>query len=148
MAATELPTITPAVELAVAYSAWSSPWLDGTSYVDRQVLTATTARLLLAAPLRTSVDAMVIVAGSWSREAGNAADAKATPGSPEWMAILDATPHESCTLTSDGHSAGIRWCEHSDEEAGSWVTYERWSAAGRVAHGFVCSECRGILQTG
>ena len=29
-----------------------------------------------------------------------------------------------------------------------WIYYERREARGRASHGWVCSECRKLLQTG
>jgi hypothetical protein len=115
------------------------------------------ARLILAARSRATVDtfdgSLVKVAGTWAREVGDAADAVAEAGSPEWVAFLNATPQIEATLTSDGrHAETGRW--HIDDRCGGpcpvdqWVRVERWSTAGREFHGFICGDCRGLVQTG
>lgn len=83
--------------------------------------------------------------GSWSAEATARADAVAGKvGAKEWRAALG--PHAEATLTGDGQAAIVRgWCDCSAVEQ---VRYERWSARGREAHGFVCKTCRRLTQTG
>jgi len=50
------------------------------------------------------------------------------------------------TLTEDGRQA-ITNCWHTGEDNG-WVYAERWTAEGRVFHGYVDSVSRRILQSG
>lgn len=145
MATTQIPTIRPSVELSVARAAWDTPWLDSAD-LDRSVLTATVARLTLASKVRTQIGDLVIVAGSWTREDGDRADALYTPGTPEWEAELG--PHSEVTMTADGgYAARHAWCVCHQDDA-SWVAYEGWTAEGRTAHGFVCADCRKLLQVG
>jgi hypothetical protein len=82
--------------------------------------------------------------GTWSVETVQAA-AKAGPeGSEAWYAALGG--HEEATLTSDGRGAIVEgWCHCGGVEQ---ARYERWSARGREAHGFVCKTCRWLTQTG
>lgn len=148
MAATLIPTIPASAELAEARKVWDTPAPESLITWGRIIRdTEALAAMILAAPLRTDVAGLVIVAGSWSREAGDLADATATIGSPEWEAALGA--HEEVTMTEDGRSA-IRnaWCQHSDAEGHDWVRYEGWTAEGRMAHGYVCAECRKLTQAG
>lgn len=147
MAATvKIPTIPATVELKVARAAWDTPWLDGAD-LDRSVLTRTVARLTLASKVRTQIGDLVIVAGSWTVADGQRADAKYTPGSAEWETELG--PHSEVTMTSDGgYAARQSWCECHNPGPDAWVSYEAWTAEGRTAHGFVCADCRKLLQTG
>jgi hypothetical protein len=111
------------------------------------------ARRILAAPVGPDsvFDGLIKGRGGWTRETAAQADATADAGTPQWRAALG--PHQYAILTSDGSEADTgRW--HIDDrcggpaEDGDWVRYERWTAEGRVGHGFVCRSCRGLLQTG
>lgn len=143
---TDLPTLAPGTELADAYDAWDRPYL-GDDWSGRTAQTTRLAALVLAAPLRTELGSLVVTSGGWSRERGQQADRAGKPGSDEWLAALG--DHEHATLTADGRSA-VRdaWCGRPDESGSNWVRYEGWAAAGRVSHGFVCGDCRRLVQTG
>jgi hypothetical protein len=138
---------------------WDAPFLadpsDEEANAERSQLTADLAAAILAAPLydrvsmeRTRVGDMRIAGAGWSVERGKLADAAGPAGSPEWTAALGV--HEHATLTSDGNGA-IReaWCAcRPQPSAGTWVRYEYWTAEGMERHGFVCPECRRLLQAG
>lgn len=142
---TKIPTIPASDALAEARAKWDTPWLDSPD-LDRTALTAHVAGLILASKVRTQIGDLVMVAGSWTREDGDRADALHAPGTPEWEAELG--PHSEVTLTADGgYAARHAWCVCHQDDA-SWVAYEGWTAAGREAHGFVCAECRQLLQVG
>lgn len=138
--------------LTERYAAWDAPWTgDPFSDADSAARTAETkalAALILAAPLGTRLGAMTVVSGGWSAEQAALADqAKEPYGSPEWYAALGA--RDRVVLTGDGRSANYQqWCEQPDGPHGDWVRYTRWTAQGQVAHGFVCSRCRKLTQTG
>lgn len=51
-------------------------------------------------------------------------------------------------LSSDGFNVDVDWCHCLTVIEDDWQYYERWSARGRVGHGWACSDCRGILQVG
>ena len=60
--------------------------------------------------------------------------------------MIDFTPAQSATLTSDGRYAITNeW--HTGPEA-EWVQVQRWDTTGRAFHGFVDSVSRKLLQTG
>lgn len=106
------------------------------------------AQQILAARVGTTVDTfdgpLTKNHGGWPKEAGARADAAGEAGSPEWYEALGR--HETATLTSDGRGAIVEgWCSCG---AHGQARYERWSARGREAHGFVCSSCRFLTQTG
>lgn len=69
------------------------------------------------------------------------------PADAPLKSVLDGTATaESVTLTSDGRQAlTSEWHEGAEYE---WVFVERWTAAGRVFHGWVDSATRKLLQTG
>jgi len=143
-----LPALAPSAHLAGTRAKWDAP-ADGTgTHGARLSLTRTLARLILEAPLRTRVGDLTVYTGGWSRERGQYADSVGEAGSPEWIAALGT--HERATLTSDGRAANReQWCQCGEPASDAeWVRYEHWTAAGRVAHGFVHSECRRLLQTG
>jgi hypothetical protein len=94
---------------------------------------------VMAAKLRDSVDtgaAGVLTVAS--RSFGTEASIES---------VLDGTAvAESVTLTSDGRGAlTTAWHEGAEN---AWVFVERWTAAGRVFHGFVDSVTRKLLQAG
>lgn len=150
-------TTTPLAELR---SRWDAPFLADPSacaaMAARTTLTRELAAAILAAPLydaeagaRTRVGSMIIAGGGWSKERGDAADAAAEPGTPEWRAALG--DHEHATLTADGHGANRgTWCACPNDEvfADQWIRYEHWTAEGMSRHGYVHSECRRLLQAG
>lgn len=55
---------------------------------------------------------------------------------------------KSVILSSDGYSVSNDWCCCLTVIEDDWQYYERWSARGRVGHGWACPDCRGILQVG
>lgn len=63
---------------------------------------------------------------------------------------VPALPHDIAILTSDNRDVDATdWCRcEPAPDAASWVRYERYSAAGREAHGYVCPDCRRVTQTG
>ena len=107
------------------------------------------ARQILAAKVGSTIEGLVKCHGGWSAETAERAGAVAEPGSPEWYAALG--PHETATLTADGRGAETSaWCMTHTHPADIWVRYERWSARGQEAHGYVCPEstCRHLVQSG
>lgn len=111
------------------------------------------AHAILTASLRAVLDTpdgpLRKASGGWSKEACARADAVAdiTADLGAWHAA--AGPHEHALLTADGRGVGHTWCRcESDADAGTWVRYERWTAQGRVAHGYACPDCRFITQAG
>lgn len=106
------------------------------------------AETILAAKVGTRIETfdgpLTKYHGGWSKEAGARADAAGEAGSPEWYAALGT--NETATLTSDGRGAIVEdWCSCGGVKQ---ERYERWSARGREAHGFVCKTCRYLTQTG
>ncbi len=93
---------------------------------------------------------------SWSKEVGDRVCAAAVAGEFDrldpraWHDALGLP--ESVELTEDGSYVDVaRWCSCPSVpgEAGEfWVRYERWTEIGRVAHGFVCADCRRLKQSG
>jgi len=107
-----------------------------------------TAKLILAARLGTKFDGLTKSRGGWSKEAGVRASRAHPEGGEAWYAALG--PQEYSILTSDGGGAvPDGWCEHKPE-AETWARYERWTAKGREAHGYVCPDhdCRRLVQSG
>lgn len=114
------------------------------------------ARQILAAPvgpepIDTPDGPLIKARGGWSKETAARADAASEAGSDAWYAALG--PHEYAVLTSDGHGARTdAW--HRNElcadraDADRWVRYERYTAEGRVGHGYLCPTCRQVTQTG
>lgn len=124
---------------------------DGNEWVPLHIARA---REILAAPMQapiTTPDGPVVkVAGSWSAEAGERAETTAGKAGDDPAAYLAALgPHEEATLSSDGGQvqAGA-WCACGVVDSAAMVRYERWTAAGRVAHGYVHAVCRRLTQTG
>lgn len=108
---------------------------------------------IMTADMSDTFDGLTVVYRSWP----------AGRETPEALARLDAAdlagyraalgPVESVTLTADARMAEVSgWCTcpSDDADAGMdrWVQYERYTSAGRVAHGFVCRDCRSLLQAG
>lgn len=138
-------------EIAPVRAEWDQPFLadpsDDAAFAARQALTVDLAALILRAPLPTRAGGLTIYTGGWSREHGDAAAAAGEPGSAAWITALGA--YEHATLTGDGKAAQRDgWCHCPGQPADSWVPYESWTAAGRVAHGFVCQSCRALIQVG
>lgn len=106
----------------------------------------------MVATIITADGPLIKCAAGWTAESGARADAAADPVAQpaEWLAALG--PHDHVTLTQDGrtvHTDG--WCgcaTASESEGDNWVRYERWTPEGRLAHGYVCPDCRHITQTG
>lgn len=66
-------------------------------------------------------------------------------------AVLDRTAKAiQVTLTADGRQASTHaWCTCDDDgDMDRWVQYSRRSERGQEAHGFVCRDCRHLLQAG
>lgn len=61
--------------------------------------------------------------------------------------LAGRAPAQEVTLTEDGRGA-IRVGWHTDGPAAEWVRYEVWTPEGRIAHGFVDSVSRRLLQVG
>ena len=109
------------------------------------------AAAILAAKLGAEVETfdgtMKVNSGGWSKETAARADATAEVGSSAWVTALGA--HEWATVTSDAGTAWVTaWCQCQGAGIDEWVRYERWTAEGRVAHGFVHDACRKLTQTG
>jgi hypothetical protein len=136
-------------ELQVMRADWEhyEPSGDGwwSTVEGRTQQTRELAAAILAAPLGTPVGDVKLTSGGWSKETANRADATALVATPEWYDTLG--PREHATLTGDGRSAlHEAWCQCPDPAG--WVAYERWTAEGRIAHGFVHETCRRLIQTG
>lgn len=54
----------------------------------------------------------------------------------------------SAILTEDGRTANYREWHRGPVADGDWVRYERYTAEGRVAHGFVHRTSRMLVQAG
>lgn len=123
------------------------PWMPAAEWLAPNILDAK-----LGDQVQTFDCKLTVAQGGWSKEDGDRADAAGEPGSAEWFAALGR--REYVTLTSDGQSGGDRngpagWCQCGvDPDVEQWVAYERWTAEGRVAHGYLHSECRLLLQSG
>lgn len=112
------------------------------------------ARTIMSAPMLTTVDTldgpMVKVAGSWSVETAERAEAAVDPAVDPvaWRQAIG--PHEQATVTADGQAVQVDdWCTCPIGGTSlGWVRFERWTTAGRVSHGYVCPGCRRITQTG
>lgn len=122
---------------------------DG-EWVARHVLQA---REILAAPAGQRFElpdgALVKAEGGWSAEtAAKLGDLPDTATVAQVRGILGR--HEWATLTTDGRMAGASWCGCSGVDFREWVRYERYTAEGRTAHGYVHADirCRAVLQSG
>lgn len=109
------------------------------------------ALAILATPCRTRVDTPdgpLIVSLRIDLEETPAAMLALAAGDVE--GFRDALgPAREAMLTSDGRPRGNSFCQCADAPAAStWFRYERYSARGREAHGYGCTKCRGITQTG
>ena len=116
------------------------------------------AQRILAAPVGPDplpadvADGLIKCQGGWTPEDGARADRLAQPDWTRQQWLEELGPHKDATLTSDGRGARTdAWCtclRGSTTGDGAWVRYERWTAQGRVAHGYVHQLCRFVLQTG
>lgn len=113
------------------------------------------AQHILAAEMRATIQTpdgpLAKVDAAWSKETGDRATAVVDPYADftAWLATVG--PHDEATLSEDSRHVRHVWCRCAPEpDAATWVRYERWTARGRVAHGYVCPRltCRGITQTG
>lgn len=110
------------------------------------------AQLILAAPLGAIIDTpngpLIKAYGGWSAEAAARADSAAEPGSPKWLSLLGT--HERASLVSDGRGCiPETWCScQAGPDSATWVRYERYTAEGRAAHGYLCPTCRRLVQSG
>ena len=143
----------PGRTLTSLRAAWDQPFLadpsDEAASKARGEQTRALAAQILAAPLNTPVGALTVATAGWSKERGEHADSVASSRTDPaaWIAALGT--HEDAVLTSDGKPAvRTAWCETPDQPAEGWVRYEAWTARGCEAHGFVCPDCRKLLQTG
>jgi hypothetical protein len=97
------------------------------------------ARAILAADLGASVETF---------------DLPLTVAAAGWLAPTAARPeppaHDYAVLTMDGYEADASdFCRCQPQpSAETWVRYERWSARGREAHGYLCGHRRRLTQTG
>lgn len=118
------------------------------------------AAAILAAPVGpTPIDTpdgpLVKQEGTWTAERVARPDVQAALRNAEAagdMAALEVAlgSHDTATLTGDGRWALTRqWCSCTPgPDAGTWVRYERYTARGREAHGYVCPGCRHLVQSG
>lgn len=97
--------------------------------------------------IQTPDGPLTVTTGGWSKETEDRADLTNADSVADYRAALGAYDH--VLLTEDGRGAGTHeWCTSSDFATQRWIRYERWTAAGRVAHGYVCQHCRLLTQTG
>lgn len=121
-----------------------------------QITTTTitlTATDILALPLGGKHAGLTVTQRSWSDKVSKSAvvlDA-IEAGDIDGMYRELGTP-ESVTLAADGrHVYPRNWCTgHDWDVTDEEVRYERWTAEGRVAHGYVCAyvACRRLVQSG
>lgn len=117
-------------------------WLPAHLAFAKQVLAAR-----IGATVETFDGPLTKNSGTWAPGATRRASAVAAEGTEEWARIARTIPHEEATATSDGRGVVTKgWC--SCGGGVEQVRYERWSARGREAHGFVCKTCRSLTQTG
>lgn len=117
------------------------------------------AALVAGADLQDSVEqlltpTLVVTKREWAPGIGDAVQALIEARG------LDATdpqvwrelcgPAMTTELSEDGrYFESRRWCSCDEERAGEGAVYvERWTAVGRVFHGWVCPSCRRLTQTG
>lgn len=116
------------IALRDAYNAWAEP-----NKPDRPA-TADVAALLMAAPVGTCVGG-----GQWVPDL---TVASRTPGVEGPRGVL---------LTEDGRPGTFSaWCRNTErcKASDDWLYYEHWSARGREGHGYLCKECRHLVQSG
>jgi hypothetical protein len=114
------------------------------------------AHLILAAPvgpdpIDTPDGPLVKMQGWWLPERSHQPDVVAARTRGDWPAELAARGrHDFAALTADGRGCrSDQWCSCSPQPpADGWVRYERYSARGREAHGYLCPTCRHLVQSG
>ena len=104
---------------------------------------------ILALPLHGQYDGLTVIERSFPKEIGDSPAVLEACATGDRVALLRAMgPATTILLTADGGRADYRfWCAcplTPDE----YLRYERWTAEGRVAHGYVCCTCRRLVQTG
>lgn len=127
-----------------------------TTDIDRQIAEARERNArrwerLSRADLRTEWDTgngpLVLVASRWAQS-----DEAATLEGDDFMEYLRSQPYAEVVLTQDGRSAplgrDLRWHHGDTPDADEWVYYERWTAEGRVGHGYLHPETRRLVQSG
>jgi hypothetical protein len=99
--------------------------------------------------VRDDVDGdLILVLRSWSRDVSEAAGAKLGYDAPWSELEAEMGLPTDVLLSADGGQVNTSaWCD-VDAPTTEWVRYERWTAVGRVAHGYVCEFCRGLTQAG
>lgn len=108
-------------------------------------------RAIVELPLRAEHDGLIVVSHHW--------DTAASARLNELLARDPDAGHDavrqalgvpaSVGLSSDGRTiATDRWCACDLEPGADWTRYERWGLAGRLAHGFICPDCRHLVQSG
>lgn len=91
---------------------------------------------------------LIVVHKSWNKLVAEAAENLAAASGMGLNEVLKSVPASELTATSDGRMVDRSgWCDCGRYQ-GADVRYEVHAACGRVAHGFACSECRKITQTG
>lgn len=114
-------------------------------------VTIETAEILNLQPQSEHKD-LIVATRSWPKGADEtpaAADALANDDYKAFVGALGAPT--SVTLTADGRGVNTEaWCACGNRDFADEVRYERWTAEGRVAHGYVCPviTCRRLVQSG
>jgi hypothetical protein len=91
---------------------------------------------------------LTVVHKTWTPLVAEAAENLAAASGMTLDQVLRATPASELTATSDAHRVDRSgWCDCGRYQ-GADVRYEVHERAGRVAHGFCCSECRKLTQVG
>lgn len=148
-------TIATTDALTAAHEAWSAPFVlstdgrfDDELFAARTVQTRELAAMILARRCGGKVGGLTVAQAGWSAEASRRADEvidrKGTVA--EMRAVLGS--YDEVTLTGDGRGVVRELDRTCNPPASTWVRYEAWTEAGRVAHGFACPGCRHITQTG
>lgn len=115
--------------------------------------TAHTAAKILALPSQAEHEDLLVAHRTWAADSDQTPAARKALAGDDYDGFIAAlgTP-ESMQLTADGRTADTTaWCLCGvAANAAEWVRYERWTAKGRVSHGYVCPTvtCRKLLQTG
>jgi hypothetical protein len=113
---------------------------------------------ILTARIGATFDGLIVADRSWPADAPKPGP-ELEPGSDAWYEAIG--PAGTVYLTSDGRGANTYgWCECGGQtgqvwfdspgigEGQVWVRYERYTPAGREAHGWVHQGCRMLLQVG
>lgn len=157
-------------DLADALDAWHQPFdcygdddgrFDDALFIARteqtellaaSILAAAAAHDTVAVGTPFAIGGLTYSQGSWPAGTEQTADAAGPAGSAEWFAVLRATPFETVTLTADGLCRDSGWCGQSGHVrcggGDEMIAVERWGATGREFHGFLCSACRRLAQSG